>query len=345
MRIQAVKTILIVISIAVSAHVATSQGVDSLYLKNGQVVFGELKEIALGKVTFKMNDLNTVAVNMDKIKTLSAISRLFRIETITKKAFYSKLHSSARSGYIWVSDSLGGGEIPLEYISSATYYGANKNIFEGNVSMGYNYTKSSNIGRFNTDLTMRYIMKKVALTNKSSTILTQKNNQWVQDRSSVLFTGIYYLNPVWKVIGMLNYQSNRELGLQHRFQQGGGAGYSIFANTHIRLWTFAGLVINQEKSFEADEFNFTAEIPFVLNFDLFRFAKPKLTVAVDNGLYTSVTQWGRIRFDNEVRVSWEAISDFTLNLQFYSNFDNKPLSGTGATFDYGTVFGIGYKWD
>jgi hypothetical protein len=322
-----------------------AQSIDTLYLNNGQIVFGDMKGIALGKVTFKMKDLTTADISIDKVKTISANSYLFRIETVNKKVFYSRIFSSERPGYIMVLDSTGGGEIPLTYINTLTYYGAKKNIFEGTVSSGFNYTKSSNIGRFNLDATMRYIMKRFTIQNKSSTILTLENNKWERDRSSVLFTGTYYVNPTWKVIGLLNYQLNRELGLQYRYQQGAGAGYSIFANTGVRLWTLVGIVVNQEKSFESDQANWTSEIPVVLNFDLFRFSKPKISVSVDNSLFNSLTQKGRIRFDNEVRVGLEVIKDFTLNLQFYSSYDNKPLSGTGAAFDYGIVFGLGFKWD
>jgi hypothetical protein len=322
-----------------------AQSIDTLFLNSGQIVFGDLKGIALGKVTFKMKDLTTADINMDKVKTISANSHLFRIETVNKKVFYSRIFSSERTGYIKVIDSTGGGEIPLSYINTLTYYGAKKNIFEGNVSSGFNYTKSSNIGRFNLDVTMRYIMKRFTIQNKSSNILTLENDKWEHDRSSVLFTGTYYVNPTWKAIGLFNYQLNRELGLQYRFQQGAGAGYSIFANTSVRLWSLVGIVVNQEKSFDSEQVNWTSEIPVVLNFDLFRFSKPKISVSVDNSLFNSLTQKGRLRFDNEVRVGLELLKDFTFNLQFYSNYDNKPLSGTGSTLDYGIVFGIGFKWD
>lgn len=339
------RSLTVLIPLFIPSSVVFAQQTDSLYLKNGQIVFGDLKGISLGKVKFKMDDLSTVDVEMNKIETISANKHFFRIETVNKKVFFSKLYSSPKSGFVRVEDSLGGGELPINYIIKATYYKLRKNIFEGNVSSGYNYTKSSDIGRFNLDLTMRYIMKNITIQNKSSSIMTQQDKALKRDRESILFTGTYFIDPTWKAIGLLNYQLNRELGLQYRFQEGIGAGYNIFANTSLRLWTVAGLVVNQEKSFEESNSNLTVEVPFLLNFDLFRFSKPEISVSVDNSFFTSLTQKGRIRFDNEVRADWKVISDFTLNLQFYSNYDNKPLSGTGAAFDYGIVFGIGYKWD
>ena len=309
------------------------------------MVFGELKRISLGKVKFDMDDLTVTDVKMNKIKTISATSRLFRIETVNKQVFYSRLMPSSKMGYVMVGDSSGGAEVPLDYLNLVYYYNARKNIFEGNVSMGYNYTKSSNIGRFNLDATLKYIMKNFTIQNTVSSIITQENGVWERDRESFLLTGTYFINSDWKAIALFNYQLNRELGLQYRFQEGLGAGYNIISTSHIRFSAVSGIVINQEKSYEASSTNFTSEIPFVLNFDFFRFTKPEMSLSVDNSMYTSLTQKGRVRLDGEIRYDWKVISDFTINLKFYYNFDNQPLSGSGSTFDYGTVFGIGYKWD
>jgi hypothetical protein len=317
---------------------------DTLFLQNGQVVFGELKSISLGKVKFDMKDLTITDIKMNKIKTISATSRLFRIETVNKQVFYSKLNPSKKDGYVLVGDSSGGAEVPLDYLSIVYYYNAEKNIFEGNLSMGYNYTKSSDIGRFNLDATMSYIMKKFTLKNTISTIVTQENKQWIRDRESITLSGTYFANSKWKAIGLLNYQLNRELGLEYRFQEGLGVGYNIISTSQMRFFAISGIVINQEKSFEASVSNFTSEIPLVIDFEFFRFAKPEMSLSLNNSLFKSITQKDRIRLDGEIRYDWKVITDFSLNLKFYYNFDNQPLSGTGSTFDYGTVFGIAYKW-
>lgn len=318
---------------------------DTLFLTNGQIIFGELKTISLGKVKFDIEDLTVTDVKMNKIKTISASTRLFRIETVNKQVFYSRLMPSVKNGYVRVGDSLGGAEVPLDYLRLVNYFIAGKDLFEGNVSLGYNYTKTSNIGRFNLDATMRYILKNFTIQNTISSIVTQENKIWTRDRESFLISGTYFINSNWKAIGFINYQLNRELGLQFRFQEGAGAGYNIISTSHTRFSAISGLVINQEKSFNESSVNFTSEIPFVLNLDFFRFTKPEISLSVDNSLFASLTQRGRVRLDGEIRYDWKVISDFTLNLRFYYNFDNKPLSGSGSNFDYGTVFGIGYKWD
>lgn len=308
-------------------------------------MYGTLKQISLGKVKFDMEGLTETTIKMNKIRTIHATKRLYRIETITNQVFFSLLKKSDRDGYVEVGDSTGGAEVPLDYIGMVTYYSSSRNLFEGNVSAGYNYTKSSDIGRFNLDATLKYIMKKVTISNTTSTILTQENGETYRDRENVLFTGTYLINSDWKAIALLNYQLNRELGLQYRFQEGVAMGYDLLSTSHLRFGAISGMVVNQEKSYEGTHSNLTMEIPAILTFDFFKFQKPEISVAADSYFYFSLTEAGRIRQDGELRFDWKVITDFTVNLKFYYNYDNKPLSGQGSSFDYGTVFGIGYKWD
>lgn len=321
------------------------QAWDTLYLRNNQKVYGELKGISLGKVKFDMEGINVAELKMNKIRTINATSKLYRIETINKKVFFSTLQQSAKPGYVWVVDSTGGAEMPLDYIGLLSYFSDKRTIFEGNASAGYNYTKSSDIGRVNIDATLRYIFKKVVLQNVISAIVTSDQGVWYRDRESFSLSSTFLLNYKWKALALLNYQRNRELGLESRFQEGAGVGYNIISKTHLRFATLTGLVVNQEKGFEDESYQVTAEIPVAFDFDFFRFNKPEFSFSTNQNVYFSVTQQGRVRYDGEIRADWKVISDFTLNLKFYYNYDNKPLSGSGVSFDYGTVFGIGYKWD
>jgi hypothetical protein len=326
---------------------ASSQQVwDTLYLRNGQVVFGTLKKISLGLVQFKVEDISEVNLKMSKVKTIKANSKLYRIETINKKVFFSTLEPAKKDGYIRVGDSTGGGgEFPLDYIGYLSYYSEDRTLFEGNVSAGFNYTKSSNIGRFNIDATLRYIMKKFVIKNTISAIVTSENDEWYRDRESFQLSATYLMNTKWKSIALANYQLNRELGLQSRFQEGVGLGYNILAQSKARLVAVTGLVVNQEKSYTDEKASFTAEIPVSLDFEYFKFSKPEISLSNLHNVYFSLSEKGRIRYDGELRVDWKVIKDFYVNLKLYFNYDSKPLSGSGASSDYGTVFGITYKWD
>jgi hypothetical protein len=309
-------------------------------------LFGELKKIHVGWVDFDPEDISLISFKISKVKSISATEKVYRIETIEHQEFYSVIRPSKRVGYIVVgSDSAGGADIPLTYIGKLSYFSPNKNLWEGDISAGYTYTRSSDIGRINLDATLRYLLKKGQVSSNISFITTQSEGAWTRDREGIGLVGNYYLKSAWNAAVFLSYQRNIELGLASRFQEGAGIGYNFISLSKMRGDMLSGIVVNQEKSIDSDTHKVTAEFPLLLSFDFFRFSKPELSLKTTQNLFVSLTQKGRIRHDGEIRLDWKVVGDFTTNLKLYNNYDNQPLSGSGATFDYGVVFGIGFKFD
>ena len=56
-------------------------------------------------------------------------------------------------------------------------------------------------------------------------------------------------------------------------------------------------------------------------------------------LYVNLSQKGRIKNDGDIRLNWEIISNFSLNLRFHHNYDRKSPATNAPKTDYG--FGAG----
>ncbi len=319
---------------------------DTLYFKNGQIVFGKLKKIDLGYLTFDGEDLSLMSIKISKIKTVAASKKIYRIETTHHQNLFSTIKPSDQSGYINVGDDKKGWNLLyLRDISALSYFNSEKNIWEGNISSGYSYSKNSNIGRFNLDGGLRYLMKKAEFSSAVSSIITQQNATLSRDNESVNLTSSYFFNALWKGTFLVNYQRNLELGLARRYQEGISLGINFLSGVHTRADIMTGLNINQEKSSTDDSQLHTAEWPVMFSFHFFKFSHPELSFGTTQNLYTSLTQSGRIRHDGEIKADWKIIKDFTVNLKLYDNYDSKPNSTTAGNLDYGIVFGLGYKFD
>ncbi|MFI5155783.1 MAG: DUF481 domain-containing protein, partial [Chitinophagales bacterium] len=61
-------------------------------------------------------------------------------------------------------------------------------------------------------------------------------------------------------------------------------------------------------------------------------------------IYPGISDWGRIRNDDNLAVSVEVFKDFTIGLNFYYTYDSKPPQGALSTNDYGVNFTIGYTF-
>jgi hypothetical protein len=80
------------------------------------------------------------------------------------------------------------------------------------------------------------------------------------------------------------------------------------------------------------------------NYDLFSFAKPNMTLSFVESVFASLTETNRIRLDGNISFDYEIISDFSINFQFYHNYDSRSPATGKPNIDYGFVAGLRYEF-
>ncbi|MCA6074459.1 DUF481 domain-containing protein [Fulvivirga sedimenti] len=326
---------------------AAGQKKDTVFLYHGQMLLGEILSVAEGRVQLDSDDAGVVKIKYYKVKTFHAGLHFYRIRTTDEQILYGRVRSSTNEGFIKVENLGVTLEIPIESIVRLQQYEDSfKERISGTVSAGYDYTRSSNIGRINFDLGMKYLAQDLELNLNSSTIMTQEGGSLSRDIENVTLSAGYFLNYSWIIATRLTYQRNLELSLKRRFQEFAGAGYLLVQKTNRQLMAVTGVALNQELSTEGVESGTLLEIPLIFNFNFYQFQSPNLQLDLNQNIYFGITQSGRIRNDGNIRLSWEPISDFVIGLNFYSNYDNQPPEGESErNFDFGTVLSLGYKFD
>ncbi|WP_276483831.1 DUF481 domain-containing protein [Paraflavitalea pollutisoli] len=327
------------------SFVLNAQVKDTLFLYNQSVLIGELKNITLGKLTIDADDVGLVNIKTTKIRTLRAASHYYRIETTHKKVYYSRILEDTMPGYIRIANQDTILSIALEDIANLSSFKNPKAAqWDGSASVGYSFTRSSKIGRLNGDFSLKRTTRRLELSSSYSTIITQTDTGWTRDNATGTLTGSYFINTRWQAVAFLQYQRNLELGLARRYQEGLGFTYSIISTNHVRLRTGSGIVLNQELNTEGVTSPTQVEIPFVNTFNFFSFSKPEMDLSSTQNVYFSLSTKGRVRHDGQIKLTWKVITDFSVTLTLYDNYDSKPPGINAATLDYGIVFGLSYSF-
>ena len=214
----------------------------------------------------------------------------------------------------------------------------------GKLSAGYNFTKSSNIGRLNIDFSIRYLAQTFESTLKASSIMTQNEGDFSRDIETVSSSNVFDLSYRWVAVALLTYQRNVELGIQRRYQEAGLFGYNLTTYSNRQLSVGIGLALNQELKLDETTSKNLVEVPFVIAFRFYQFREPNIQIYLDQKAYFGVTESGRIRNDANLTIDWEVISDFTLGINVYANYDNGASETSTSNFDYGLVLNVGYKF-
>jgi hypothetical protein len=324
--------------------IAKAQERDTVYLRNGQIMVGQLNKISLGVIEFDDADLSLQNVRYHKIKTIRAQMRTYRIETIDKNVYFGIIKPSEVYGEVIVDDGFIEKAYPLvDIYNLLTLEKRFIKKIKGTIGLGYSYTKSSDIGRTNFDWDFKFVEERYQVDFSGSFIFTNNQGEKIRDREAVSLTWFYNISPL--LIGGLglNYQRNVELGLASRVQQYIGLGRRFLFKSNLQGVLSSGAVINQERPLTGNSSGSLYELPVQFKLDYFHYAAPNLSFSIVPKFFFGLNQDGRKRYDGDIRVNWEVISNLNLGLQFYSNFDNQALEGSNTNFDYGMVFNVGYK--
>ena len=325
--------------------IALCQQRDSIFLKNGQILIGDIKNVKYGKITIDDVDLNLISVKLYKVKTIKSNDR-FKITTDDKEIYIGTLTAGNHDGWTRiVSDSNKITALKITSISTMVFL---ENQFlkrlDGNIGAGFSYTKSSGIGQVNLNSSITYVTKDFGNQFTASTIGSIDSSKYSRDNENVELFSYYDFNSTWLASGLLAYQRNLELSLARRYQEMIGAGNRLIVRNNLELLVISGLSFSQEKSTEGVYSGLLLEVPIMARFNFFNFQHPNIQISTSQTLFFGLTQKGRIRFNGSTDFSWELVHNFSFTLNFYNNFDNQPPATAPSKTDFGVVMGLSYKF-
>ncbi|MDG1931689.1 MAG: DUF481 domain-containing protein [Luminiphilus sp.] len=169
------------------------------------------------------------------------------------------------------------------------------------------------------------------------------------------------------------YDSNDELGIAHRGSLGIGLGRYLINELGHELAVSAGIQGIQERRETCEENpdiavpyggdNFggtTATIPkkellqtcsdaeLFLNFSwhLYSFQKLDMDISLNGNTYPSLSDWGRVRGDLDLLISWELFDSFYWTVSARTETDNKADRGdsSNSNSDFNLTTGVTWKY-
>lgn len=344
--IKNVALILLFTIIAGSCFAQAPASRDTLFFNNGEMLVGELKQMAQGRVSFDSDGVSVLTIKVYKLKSMHTTVSTLRIQTVDKQWLYGKLEPATSRDSIYFNDGTHRVKMAWKQISSIIPF--RKHFFDqldGKVSVGFSFSHSSSIGQVNLNGNVTYITRWLQTELTVSELGSIDSTGFTRDQETVQLASFHYINnSAWLVGGLASYQRNEELSLDHRYQGALVGGNKIVSETYFDMMVLSGISGNQEQSIDGVASGLLAEVPIILRLDYFKFQHPDLQISMSNAAYISLSQAGRYRYDGTIDFSWELVKDFYYTINLTSNFDSKPADTGSAKVDYGIVMGISYKF-
>lgn len=319
-----------------SFQIVAGQKTDKVFLINGDILTGEIKNLNLAKLKFDMDGPGVIDIKWEKVIAVRS-TRLFEIGLQSGELLVSQLDSA-----FFAEHSIEVNQIVEMYPISKKFI----RRFSGNISTGVNYTKSSDILEFNFSGTVTYRIPKFELSLVTNSFVTNpsgdsSNSTKEQD---VRLNNVFYFGKLFLAGGAIEWQQNTELGIKNRFSLKAYAGKVLMLDNHNRLVSYVGLSLNREQAITTEEYTTNLELPIGGTYRRFFYSFPKQSIDAVFNMYPSLSDWGRIRLEFSLKTSVEIFKDFSTGLTFYDKFDNRPPEGAVSQNDFGIALTVSYKF-
>jgi len=323
--------------------VLAAQKTDTIHLFNGDQVVGEMKDLKLGLLRVKTDYMATVFIEWDQIKTVH-----------TDKRWYVRLRSGAYyDGYLAPSPQLDhlcivpdADSISVNLIDITALYRLDKGIWpriDGNVNAGYNYQKSNELSQLTLSGAATYRGGQSNLNLSFTNINTVQPEVDDNRRQDITLSWERNLWARWTSVFTVGAESNTELDLDVRLRANVAVGNYVLLSVHASNLIGGGVQGNRERSGSgAGSDNFELFLGDRFRFKTYRF--PKAEVTVDLAGYYGLTIRDRWRFTTSTTLRYEVIRDLQIGVEFYEQFDSRPLDGGPQLNDWRVATTVGYTF-
>jgi hypothetical protein len=315
--------------------VGYTQKTDKVYLKNGDVVTGEIKNMKLAKMSFDMNGPGTISIKWEEVLRLTS-EKTFEVTLENGVVLVTKIDS-----LFFQTQNVGIQEI-VEIIQIRNRF---LKRLSGDANLGFNYNKSNDLMQFNFASSTTYRIPKVEANFELNAVLSRSSSDTILSKKQDATASVLRsLNKRYYLMSYLGWERNTQLGLDNRYLIAGGGGKILFNDNQKRLLTGGGLSYNREKFNDSNQYKGNLEALGMVEFKRFRYTFPKINIDAQFSIFPSLSDWGRLRMNLQVNTSLEIFKDFSVGLTFYDNFDNRPSADAASKNDYGVTFNVGYTF-
>jgi hypothetical protein len=316
---------------------------DTLELKNGDRLTGEVTKLEYGKLRFKTDYLGTLSVEWAGVRSLTS-KQTFDVEAVTGQRHFGVLTTSTQ-GWLVITDP--GGTVIVPFADVARIAPLERKFWErvnGSLSAGYDYANSSRVSVVSVhfDATYRAALNTLSLRIDSNS--TTSPEEGTVDRQRVAVTYQRARPGARFRAGIASFDRNQELGVDGRLQAGAAFGRHLFQSSVAEVSTLVGAVVNQEWVTGNESNRQNVEGLLAGSWRVFRFTAPETSLAFSAVLFPSLTESGRYRASVDTSLRREVIENFFVDLSFWYDYDSLPPSDAAAKDDFGITTSLGYSF-
>ena len=317
---------------------------DSLGLKNGDMIVGELKTLDAGVAVMETDySKNDFTIEWDGVEKIYSRNR-FTITLQSGDRVTGSIHSTT-GDWIAISDSVAGTTRTAAIADVVMLKRVEDNFwsrFRASIDVGLSVQKEHNLFQFNSQSMVGYLVDRWEITLNYNANRSSQDSIADIERTEEIANLVYLLPRDWYLQASGSGLSNTEQALDLRIQAKTLIGQYLIHTNRSYLRTGAGVSMMNEH-YTADSLD-KSSLEGVAAAELNLFDMGDLDLLTRVYAYPGITENGRWRVDLDVSLKYDLLKDFYVKFSTSINYDNRPaIAGSETYYVYG--FSVGWELD
>jgi hypothetical protein len=321
------------------ARAVEAQKTDSVWIRNGDRITGEVKSLSRALLKYSTDDLGTIYIEWDHVDRISSRAT-FEVQVRSGIKHYGPLGLGPKGTLVLGLDTL----LLADIVTITPIKNTLLARMDGYLDLGFSYQKAHKTLQLSTGAKVVYRGPVSETAVEASTFREDRDDTPETTRLTADLTQRFLIGNLWSTGFVIGYEQNEELDLGGRVRVSAFGARTLSRNNHVDFRAIAGPVVTREKYVSNDSTSTSFEGLVGIVFSAFRYDSPKLDASVSSQLYPSFTVQGRVRWENDLRVSYELVKDFMITTTLFDSFDNKPQSVGAPKNDFGTTLAISWSF-
>ncbi|HKD52645.1 MAG TPA: DUF481 domain-containing protein [Steroidobacteraceae bacterium] len=323
----------------------TREKTDVITLRNGDRYTGRIIVAQYGYLQLDSKYSGNVSIEWPSV--ISIETRYgFRVVRFGGLHYAGHIRTTADGAGLIIGSGAQAVTVPMAEVSSVVPYESASfwDRVDGEVSLGYSFTKASDITQGSFGLSAVYSGSSIQGSLQASSVLSRDSTGATTDQDQIQGTA-FFLRPspnFWGFLGVL--QRDQSVGIDGRVVTGIALGRRLIETYKSEVVAIIGVAYNQEWPTEGAASQGSAEGVIGADWRVFKFTYPKISLDTSLLIYPSITESPRVRGTLNITLTYKLTERFALKLNTFGNYDSRPPAAGAATTDYAVTTSVSYAF-
>ena len=321
---------------------------DVIVMKNGDHWTGEIKGLNAGVLYVSMKYiLGTSSVQWSQIARIES-TQLFIVKTDDGLVYTGVLNTaSVPAGHIMQIEVAETPEkkVTIDQPRIVTVDSTSEKFFQrfnGSINLGSTYSKGNQSSQYSLGSEINYPRERWAAAVTYNSTLTANTGATASIRNQVDLDAFRLMRwNNWFYEGIGGFLQSTEQSISAQSTLGFGVGRFLKNTNRARISVLGGIA--QQTTNYVDNISAQNLVSGLIasNVEFFRFNKTNTNISAV--FMPAINDPGRVKFNMTGTYYLKFYGDFTWNLSFYGNWDNRPPANFSGS-DYGTTTGLSWTF-